>query len=201
MIRELTRVLKSIPADNKAIGVEGVPFAGKTFFIEHNYNSDEYYIFREHMLYDKNLPNYVISEWPKDELLIVQRQKYFLDIENKRWMFSDNISKTKIFDRTILSIMGYLYARICSDNISIGVWYKILDFISQSKNIKLPSRFVFVDTDYPILKKRFVNNQRGCEAFLQEKSTYDYLNHFYTNILKELDDNNIISLKIIKSEI
>ncbi len=201
MIQELIRILENIPVDNNAIGIEGVPFAGKTFYIENNYNSNNFCAVKEHMLYETSLPEYVISKWPEDEALIIQRQKYFLDIEEKRWMSSDNISKTKVFDRTILSIMGYLYARICSNNISVNIWQKVLNILMQHKNIKLPSNFIFIDTAYPVLQKRFINNQRGCEAFLQEKSTYERLNHFYTNILNKLNETNIISLKTIKSEL
>ncbi|GEM_PF-3588220 len=203
MIGELIRTLEKITVDRTSIGIEGVPFSGKTFYINKNYNCNKFYNLSEHMLFQNTVPSFVTSPWPSYPDAMIFRQAYFLNLEQERWNFAKNISQIKIFDRTVLSIIGYLYARTLLLSSSKEVWLSVLGILAEAikqKKIKIPAQIIWLDTDYSIILKRAKDNERGCEDFLLKKSTYDILHEFYRETLSLLHDNKLISLKIIKSE-
>lgn len=187
--------------DNSSLGVEGVPFSGKTFYIKNNFDDKKYYNIAEHMLFNKTLPDFVLGNWPEDKKAILQRQKYFLDMEAERWYNSSKTrDKIKIFDRTLFSIIGYLYARIIHSDENKYIWNSFLELLTpyfESGKIRIPAKIIWMDTSYKIISQRSTNNERKCERFLLQEETLDILHNFYKTVLSS---NHVFSLEIIKSE-
>ena len=172
-------------------------------FPEKHFTSIKIIIVTNFIIYLNTVPSFVTSPWPSYPDAMIFRQAYFLNLEQERWNFAKNISQIKIFDRTVLSIIGYLYARTLLLSSSKEVWLSVLGILAEAikqKKIKIPAQIIWLDTDYSIILKRAKDNERGCEDFLLKKSTYDILHEFYRETLSLLHDNKLISLKIIKSE-
>jgi len=170
-----------------------MPFAGKTTFIEKEFAGTHYQHLPEHMLMAKD---FTVSAWSEQPDEIIARQRYFLDLESARWALVD-ASKTPVFDRSVLSIMAYLAARVNQHEKSENIlqnYHKLLESYFFSGKVKLARRFFFLDTPFAEIKQRVKSNDRKCEAFLLESDTYELMTAYYKDMLDNLHKEGLVDV-------
>lgn len=182
----MERIWNSARLIPQIIAVEGYPFSGKTTFIQQHFSEDAI-IAEDHMLVKETLPEFVISDWSEDFKDIIERQSYFLNIEALRCskILASN-KKIKVMDRCIISVLVYLLARIekhPQKKLILDTFYKKLQIYFENGKIFLPQKIIFIKTHFDEILSRVGTNDRKCEQFFLNKSTYENISKYYEDIL------------------
>ena len=172
------------------IGLEGLPFSGKTTFSMKLKKCHQLTVIPEHTIADYYLKKLANKKWPRSKKLMLKRQQSFLKNEENRKIQLTECKKPIVFDRTVISLISYIYVRT----------YKMIDgdiitrsFINECKyairneKIIIPEFFVILFiTPEDIIKRAGVEkstpNDRNIEDFLLCEDTLVELNNLYSQI-------------------
>lgn len=94
------------------VGLEGPPYAGKTTMMHRLATEHGFKAVPEHLDFEPSLLALAHAPWPEDVEGMLARQHEFLRVEVARGrMAMAAADRGAVMDRTIISVVGYLYAR------------------------------------------------------------------------------------------
>ncbi|MEI6639516.1 MAG: hypothetical protein WCL46_07345 [Chlorobium sp.] len=175
------------------IGLEGIPFAGKTTFAENLASTNGGIIIPEHTDFDLHARNLALSPWPENSTSAIARQNYFYFIEHRRAVAASYAVKNGsqvVMDRTALSVVVYSLTRAATGSCSFKNIYD-LKTISEDSGIRFPETLYLLLTPTDIALKRAMKlsdagTPRSIESFFLDSQNLKLMNNFYEKITSRL---------------
>lgn len=93
------------------LGIEGLPYAGKTTLANRLAGRHGLLMVSEHTVFDPSLGHLARVPWPTDEESVLQRQREFLRVEARRSRVATASQGGAVMDRTLISVIAHLYLR------------------------------------------------------------------------------------------
>ncbi len=177
-------------SNRRSIGLEGLPYAGKTTLSNKLVKNYKVSVIPEHTIGDNSLKELANKRWPNTKDLILKRQQLFLNHEMVRKTHSLLFNNIIIYDRTIISLIAYLHIRT----------FKLVDgdtiidsFINECKNalndgaISIPEFFVFLPATPEIVIQRAKIEKtktfnRNTESFMLKKDVLIELYNLHSQL-------------------
>lgn len=176
------------------LGIEGLPYAGKTSLV--NRLADRYGLVAvpEHTVFDPSLEHLARAPWPTDEESVLQRQREFLRVEVRRSRVATVAQAGAIMDRTLLSVIAHLYLRTRRLQNGDGLLSRFLDECTTEidrRNIVIAQSIVFLPATPKLVLMRarraiHRGDQRMTEPFLLRRRVLADLNDFYRKLAVRL---------------
>jgi len=180
------------------IGLEGPPYAGKTTFASNLGLEMKARSIPDPMQFEPRLAQYSKIPWPDDRPdLILERQLAFLNVEVMRCSLAvdlKNFGYPVIMDRTLISLLAYLYVRVKLRpyqsevlDLYLGHCHSAL----KAETLVIPEKFYYLQTpteECVTRSQRAIREgNRGCDdTYIIARDTVDALHDFYRGVFSRI---------------
>lgn len=191
---------------NGLIGIEGVPYAGKTSLAKSLGQKYQRQVVSDHTDFSWKLRAQAQQPWPYNDVNgILRRQNEFLTVERDRDSEAlKHIAKdgAVLLDRTIFSILAYTAARLTHERKTIveRTITGLVDALCSgtvNNHWLLPETIVWLriperDWIRRVKNAKLEGNRKGTEEFLFLSRTFRRLDNFYNNIFASIAGIHVI---------